>query len=209
MVADRPIALPGSWTGPHHAVVGSDWSWELRVPVAAEPALRVLYALAAERDLRPQRPDGRLWAGDDVDVLVNWRDGSLTWALNAGFCHRRPSPGADAFREVHARLTGLWLDVAERLDADVGRVLDEWSTEQVWNLGIHDGIHPAGGWPAELGWWTYLGAGRHLPQSPLPEVTARAYRLPNGALLVALLDDPAAVDPLRYADIHARWMCAG
>ncbi|MEV8503986.1 hypothetical protein AB0368_04030 [Actinoplanes sp. NPDC051475] len=201
--------------------MGSDWIWELRVPVAAEPALRVLYALAAERDLRtiedPEvtlaavatgKEHGRLRAGGDVDVFVNWRDGSLSWALNAGFCHRRPAPEADAFREVHARLTGLWLDVAERLNADVGRVLDEWSTEQVWNLGIHEGIHPGGGWPAELGWWTYLGAGRHLPQSPLPEVTARAYRLPNGALVVALLDDPAAVDPLRYADIHARWMRA-
>jgi hypothetical protein len=38
--------------------VGSDWIWELRVPVAAGPALREVYALAAERDLRPQRPDG-------------------------------------------------------------------------------------------------------------------------------------------------------
>jgi hypothetical protein len=224
----------------HHAVVGSDWIWELRVPAAAEPALRELYALAADRDLRPQRPDGlinlftnsdadlrtvedpqaardamatgkehgQLWANGDVDVFVNWQDGTLVWALDAAFCFRRSVPEADTFRELHSRLTGLWLDVAERLQADIGRVLDEWSSEQVWNLGIHDDSHPAGGWPAELGWWTYLGPDRHLPPAPLPEIAAQARRLPNGALLVELLDDPAAVDPLRYQDIHTRWLRA-
>ncbi|MFJ8578391.1 hypothetical protein [Micromonospora sp. NPDC093277] len=68
--------------------------------------------------------------------------------------------------------------------------------------------HPTGGWPAELGWWTYLRPGGHLPPPQLPEVAARTRRLPNGALLVALLDDPAAVDPLRYEDIHRRWLRA-
>jgi hypothetical protein len=206
--------------------------------MAAEAALRELYALAAERDLFPQRPDGlinlftnpdadlrtvedpqvalaamatgkehgQFWTNGDVDIFVNWEDGSLVWALGAVFCYRRTVPEADAFRELHARLTGLWLDTAQRLNADVGRVLDDWSSEQVWNMGIHDALHPAGGWPAELGWWTYLD--RSLPPPPLPEVAARIRRLPNGALLVTLLNDPAAVDPLRYEDIHTRWIRA-
>ncbi|MFI7077574.1 hypothetical protein ACIBO1_09795 [Micromonospora sp. NPDC049903] len=137
-----------------------------------------------------------------------WQAGTLIWALDAAYCHRRPGPEADTFRGLHARLTGLWLDVADRLQADVGRILDEWSSEQVWHLDIHDRSHPAGDWPAELGWWTYLGTNRHLSLAPLTEITAQARRLPNGALLVELLTDPAAVDPLRYQDIHTRWLQA-
>ncbi|SCG69526.1 hypothetical protein [Micromonospora inositola] len=220
--------------------MGSDWIWEVRVPVAAGPALRQLYALAAERDLRPQRPDGlinlftnpdadlrtvedpdtavaamatgtehgQFWTNGDIDIFVNWEDGRLVWALDACFCYRRSVSEADTFRELHGRLTGLWLDVAQRLNADVGRVLDEWSSDQIWEWGIHDALHPAGGWPAELGWWTYLGPDGRLPPPRLPEVAARTRRLPNGALLVTLLDDPAAVDPLRYEDIHGRWLRA-
>ncbi|MEV4640023.1 hypothetical protein AB0J80_22005 [Actinoplanes sp. NPDC049548] len=151
---------------------------------------------------------GQLWTGDEVDIFLNLEDGHLMWALDATFCHRRPTPEAEAFRELHRRLTGLWLDVAQRLDAEQGRVLDEWSMEQVWDLGIHDAEHPVGGWPAELGWWTYLGTGLDLPASPAADVTAGARRLGNGALLVNLLDDPAAVDPVRYADLHVRWLAA-
>ncbi|PZG01172.1 hypothetical protein [Micromonospora endophytica] len=149
---------------------------------------------------------GQLWTDDDVDVFVEWKAGTLTWSLDAAFCHRRPGPEANTFRQLHARLTSLWLDAAERLQADVGRILDEWSSEQVWHLDIHHTSHPAGGWPAELGWWTYLGTDRQLPAAPLPEIAVQARRLPNGALLVELLDDPAAVDPLRYQDIHTRWL---
>ncbi|GAA1645270.1 hypothetical protein [Actinoplanes couchii] len=98
--------------------MGSDWTWELRLPLAAEPALRELYDLAAERDLHPQRPDG----------LINIFDDS-----------------AGGLRTVQN------LDVA------------------------------------------------------LPEGTARTSPLPNGALQVNLLEDPAAVDPLRYEDIHNQW----
>lgn len=86
------------------------------MPAAAESALRELYALAADRNLRPQRPDGlinlftnpdgdlrtvedlqavrdamatgkahgQLWTNGDVDVFVDWQDGTLMWALNAG-----------------------------------------------------------------------------------------------------------------------------
>jgi len=208
--------------------------------MAAEPAVRELYALAAGRDLRLHRPDGlinlfgnpdadlrtvadphialtaiatgkehgQFWTTDDIDVFVSWKNGTLSWTLDAIFCHRHPVPQADTFRELHARLTSLWLDTAQRLNADVGRVLDEWSSEQVRHLGIRESIHPAGGWPAELGWSTYLGSTRHLPAAPLPEVATRARWLPNGALHVVLLEDPAAVDVRRYEDIHTRWLQA-
>ncbi|MEV0431452.1 hypothetical protein [Micromonospora sp. NPDC050495] len=117
--------------------MGSDWIWELRVPAAAEPALRELHALAADRGLRPQRPDGlinlftnpdgdlrtvedpqaaldamatgkehgQLWTNGNVDIFVHWQDGTLMWALDSAFCYRHPTPEADTFRELHARLT--------------------------------------------------------------------------------------------------------
>ncbi|WP_433731477.1 hypothetical protein ACQP2Y_22825 [Actinoplanes sp. CA-051413] len=214
--------------------MGSDWTWELQVPAAGEPALRELYALAAERQLRPQRPDGlinlfskpeahlrtvedpevalaaqvaggehgQLWADGAVDIYLSWDDGTLVWTLDSVFCHRSPVPEADTFRELHARLTNLWLAAAQRLDAHAGRILDEWSSEQVWQLR-------GPGRPPELGWWAYLGPGQHLTAPPPPEVTARSRRLPNGALLIELLDDPAAVDPLRYEEIHSRWLDDG
>ncbi|MCO8275139.1 hypothetical protein M1L60_31620 [Actinoplanes sp. TRM 88003] len=228
--------------------MGSDWTWELRTPVAAEAALRDVFALAAERDLHPHRPDGlinlftnadsdlltvtepeaaiaalatgemngQFWTGGDVDIFVEWRDGTLVWALDAVFCRRRPSPEADPFRELHARLTSLWLVAAERLDADLGRIRDEWSSEQAWQAEVREDIvaptplspveiDSPSGWPGELGWWTYLGRGRNLSTPPLPEVAARTRRLPSGALLITLLDDPAAVDPLHYAYVMSRW----
>ncbi|MGC5053224.1 hypothetical protein ACLQ2S_17420 [Micromonospora sp. DT48] len=219
--------------------MGSDWSWELRVPVT-ESVVPELYALATERGLSLRRPDGlinlltkpdcdartvedlhtaldaiatgcaagQLWSNDDVDMFVDWQAGKLVWALDAAYGHRRPSPEADEFRRLHARLTDMWLDAAVRLHADFGRILDEWSTEQIWHLDVHDASHPVGGWPAELGWWTYLGPDRRLPPAPLPDIAERTRHLPNGALLVELLDDPAAVDPLHYQDIHTRWLRA-
>jgi hypothetical protein len=221
-------------------MMGSDWLWELEVPAAAETALRELFVAAAERGLRPQRPDGlinifddsdaglrtvqdleaaldamarnnvcgQLWTSDGSEVLVEWVAGSLTWALDSAYCYRRPTPEAEAFRELHARLTDLWLNTAQTLNAKVGRVLDEWSSDQVWHLGIHEAVHPSGGWPAELGWWTYLDSTLDVPEPPLQEVAARTRQLANGALLVCLLDDPAAVDPLRYENIHTRWCSA-
>jgi hypothetical protein len=214
-----------------HAVVGSDWTWELQVSADGETALRELYALAAERQLRPQRPDGlinlfskleaglravedpevalaaqvvggehgQLWADGAVDIYLSWDEGTLAWTLDSVFCHRSPVPEADTFRELHARLTSLWLAAAQRLDADAGRILDEWSSEQVMIPGR----------PPELGWWAYLGPGRHLSAPLPPEAAARSRQLPNGALLIELLDDPAAADPLRYEEIHSRWLGAG
>ena len=51
-------------------------------------------------------------------------------------------------------------------------------------------------------------ASAEAPASPLPEIAAQTCRLPNGALLIELLDDPAAVDPIHYQDIHTRWLQA-
>jgi hypothetical protein len=151
---------------------------------------------------------GQLWANGDVDIFVDWQDGRLVWALDSVFCHRRPTPDADPFRELHARLTALWLDVAQSLNAEVGRVLDDWSMEQIWAWNLHDAQHPTGTWPAELGWSTYLGPDQHTPAPFLAEVAAGTRTLPNGALVVTLLEDPAAVDVLRYQDLHGRWLQA-
>jgi len=41
-----------------NAVVGSDWTWELRVPTVTVPALRELHSLAADHGLGQQRSDG-------------------------------------------------------------------------------------------------------------------------------------------------------
>lgn len=220
--------------------MGSDWTWELRVPAPAEFALRELYALAAKRNLRLQRPDGlinlftnpdaelrtvedaqaalsamatgkehgQFWADGNVDIFVNWQDGTLVWTLDAVFCYRQPVPEAEPFRALHSKLTSLWLEAAQRLNADVGRVLDEWSCDQISDLDIHDAVHPVGDWPAELGWLTYLRGDRSPPPPPLSEVAACTHRLSDGALLVSLLDDPAAIDLHRYEDIHTRWLRA-
>lgn len=150
---------------------------------------------------------GQLWTTGETDISVSLQADRLVWTLDAAFSHRSPGPGADVFRDLHRRLTGLWLDVAQDLNAVRGRVLDEWSTDQVWALGIHDAKHPAGGgWPAELGWWAYMGPDRLRLPPPLPEVAARTRRLPGGAMLVTLLTDPAAVDPSRYEQLHRRWL---
>lgn len=149
---------------------------------------------------------GQFWTNDNVDVYLNWEGPRLVWALDSVFCSRTPTPEADSFRDLHRRLTELWTEVAQQLNADCGRVLDEWSTEQIWRRGVHDAVHPANGWPAELGWWTYLSPGQPRPPAPLTEIEAHTRRLPNEAWLVTLLHDPAAVDPLRYEKLHQRWL---
>jgi hypothetical protein len=202
--------------------MGSDWWWELDIPaVDPETALRRTYQLAAQRDLHARRPDGLIniiddegdrvtvhdfdaamtamaagaasqwWTKNNDDVFVHLKDGRLSWSMYPF--------------GPHASLTALWLEVAQFLDARLGRVLDEWSSEQMWDT--HNATHPtAGNWPAELGWLTYAGPLIHPPEPPLPEVAARTRTLPNGARLVTLLDDPASVDRLRYEEIHRRWL---
>lgn len=209
--------------------MGSDWWWELEIPaVDPETALRRTYQLAAQRDLRPQRHDGLIniiddegalttvgdfdaamaamtagaasqwWTKSNDDVFVHLRDGRLAWSMSAF--------------GPYALLTELWLDVAQFLDARLGRVLDEWSSEQIWDL--HRATHPTvGNWPAELGWLTYAGPLIQPAMPPLPEVAERTRVLTNGARVVTLLDDPAAVDRTSYEHLHHRWLninpCSG
>lgn len=150
------------------------------------------------------RSHSQFWSGED-DVWLSCFTGAgrslrpghvlgagfvLSWSLDSVFTFREPVPEADGFRELHGRLTRLWLDVAERLGAEDGRVEDDWSWEQV-------GDEP------QVGWWRYLGTGRELPFPPTGEMAVSA--LPGGARLVTLLDDPAAVDVPRYVRIHDRW----
>lgn len=68
--------------------------------------------------------------------------------------------------------------------------------------GLHDALHPAGGWPAELGWWTYLGPERRLPARGRHP---RAHS-PTAPCWSPALDDPVAVDPLCYENIRSRWL---
>jgi hypothetical protein len=89
---------------------------------------------------------GQFWTNDNVDVYLNWEGPRLVSALDSVFCSRTPTPEADSFRDLHRRLTELWMEVAQQLSADCG------------------------------------------------------------AWLVALLDDPAAVDPLRYQKLHQHWL---
>ena len=127
----------------------------------------------------------------------------------AAWTFRSPGSHADGYRGLHARLTALWLEAAEALNARIGRIVDEWSLEQVWHLPrIHEEDSPAGHWPALLGWWTYLGAevSKTLPSPPLPEISAATRLLPSGARVVALLEDPADVDESQYEALHARWL---
>ncbi|MDZ5441519.1 hypothetical protein U2F26_02055 [Micromonospora sp. 4G57] len=228
--------------------MGSDWTWELRVPVL-RPVNKVIYevlALAAGFGLKFRRPDGcinlfdndgelrivedqdeavaamaagkassQLWTPDGVDLHLSCRPDqsstaiNLSWSLDAAWTFRRPNSDADGYRQLHARLTALWLQAADALAAGIGRVMDEWSLDQIWHLTrIHEEDHPVDGWPALLGWWTYLGAevSRMLPAPPLPEISAHSRLLPSGARVVALLDDPAAVDAARYEALHTRWL---
>ncbi|HEX5598974.1 MAG TPA: hypothetical protein VFX61_23610 [Micromonosporaceae bacterium] len=158
---------------------------------------------------------GQFWTSDEIDIFLScYADHTqhalrLSWSLNSVFTIRRPTPEAHTYRALHSRLTALWLDFAKRLNADIGRVLDEWSYDQVWHLPhVQEEFHPGGGWPALLGWWTYLGPERcrHLPPAPLAEIGEKALPLANGGLLVSLLDDPTTVDPIRYEEIHTRWL---
>ncbi|MCM0673130.1 hypothetical protein NCC78_00040 [Micromonospora phytophila] len=120
--------------------MGSDWTCKLQVPAAAEPALRKLYALAADRDLGTQRPDGL------INLFTNPDGDSRT--VEDPQASRRHGDGQ-----------GAW------------PALDEWRRRCLRGLA---------------GWDAHVGVGRR----------------------VELLDDPVAVDPLGYQDIHTCWLRA-
>ncbi|MEU5724258.1 hypothetical protein ABZ783_20840 [Micromonospora sp. NPDC047738] len=160
--------------------MGSDWIWELRVPAPAGPALRQLYALGAERNLLPQRPDG----------LIN--------------LSRTPMP-TNARSRTSTRRSPQWRRAPSTAsfwtNGDIDVFVSWEDGHLVWALDAcfcYRRPVPEADTFREL----------RLPPPRLPEVAARTRRLPNGALLVTLLDDPAAVDPVRHEAIHSRWLRA-
>ncbi|MFJ7217957.1 hypothetical protein [Amycolatopsis sp. NPDC098790] len=150
-----------------------------------------------------------LWTRSEEDVLLTTRPGeaTVTLSLNSVYCRRIPDARAEPFRHLHRLLTNLWEAIADETGALFGRVEDEWSLEQIWS-GLPepfsgDAPPPAGSWPDRLGWWTYFGADRLLP--PLPAELGAVRRTRREAAVVVLLDDPAAVDPLRFARLHREY----
>jgi hypothetical protein len=116
---------------------------------------------------------------------------------------------AEGYRRLHAGLTALWLDTAEAIGASIGHIVHDWSLERVWDLAqVPDDACREGCWPRLLGWWTYLGAvgGKATPPPPLAQFFTSDRALPSGARVVALLDDPAAVDERRYEEFHEGWL---
>ncbi|MBB5874602.1 hypothetical protein F4553_008036 [Allocatelliglobosispora scoriae] len=157
-----------------------------------------------------------LWLGE-VDIFAHCQrepdqagDGiRLSWSLDSVWCHRNPTPLADGYRHLHRRLTALWVDAAETLGALHGRVTDEWSIEQIWDMtDLMDDSMTPGQWPSWLGWWTYFGAAHvsGLPPLPLPRLQQHLQPTPSGGQILTLLVDPAAVDTIRYEQLHKVWL---
>jgi hypothetical protein len=100
------------------------------------------------------------------------------------------------------------VEVADDVGAGYGRVTDEWSVEELGEGGpMSDDDVPPGRLPPWLGWWTYLDADRArlLPPVPIPEVAEAVRATHSGAVVIALLADPAAIDIARYRSLHAEW----
>ncbi|MBN9744213.1 hypothetical protein DMP23_24590 [Amycolatopsis sp. A1MSW2902] len=153
-----------------------------------------------------------LWTGSETDIGLNSRPGrgrgwdQVRLDLDSVHSCREPSPRAQPFRDLHRLLTGLWLAVAARTGAFFGRVEDEWSLTQIWaelTDPLSDAPPPVGVWPRRLGWWTYFDADRYrlLPTVPTA-LESSVRRIPEGAAVIELLTDPAAVDPVRFSDLH-------
>jgi hypothetical protein len=57
-----------------------------------------------------------------------------------------------------------------------------------------------------MGWWTYFDPGLRRLLPPLPEgIGATVRRTRGGGAVIGLLDDPAAVDPVAFEEIHV-WL---
>ncbi|MBB4674098.1 hypothetical protein [Crossiella cryophila] len=213
-------------------VMGSDWDWEMHHAVPWTPArIERMLGLFADGGwrlaprLHPLCPEdgpedglrevGRaelviglaearwgisLWDAEEDSVFLHTSPTSVRVNLSGGNW-REPRPEADGYRLRHRGLTELWVELGERFDGLFGRVEDEWSLEQVWSLlpdPLGDDVPPPGQWPHRLGWWTYFNAER---ADLLPNPPAGLRLTPSGAVL-ALLDDPAAVDALEFERIH-------
>ncbi|MCO1577052.1 hypothetical protein M8C13_14935 [Crossiella sp. SN42] len=199
--------------------MGSDWSWQLHfaTPLTAARAEELLTVLAAwgwrlgprlsisRKELLEGLAVGRwdvpLWSAEETDLLLSTTPDSVCLTLDAAHTWREPRPEADGYRLLHRGLTELWVHLAERFEAVFGRVEDELSWDRVSGLLTEsqpDGVPAPGQWPDWLGWWTYFNAER---ADMLPNPPAGLRLTPRGAVL-ALLDDPAAVDPAEFARIH-------
>jgi hypothetical protein len=126
--------------------------------------------------------------------------------LDSCHCRRVPDTQAEPFRELHRLLTDLWVTLAGEVDALFGRVEDEWSWEQI-RTDVSDPFSHAppspGSWPEWLSWSTYFGSDRFRLLPPLSaELDADVRRMPDGAAVITLLTDPAAVDEPRFARLH-------
>jgi hypothetical protein len=156
-----------------------------------------------------------LWNQSEVDVFLSTRSGGIGGSdfmylsLDSIHCRRVPDPRAQPFRELHRLLTDLWLALAGEVGASFGRVEDEWSWEQIWtdlNDPLSKAPPPPGSWPEWLSWSTYFDADRYRQLPPLStELDADIRRTPDGAAVIVLLTDPAAVDELRFAQLHQNY----
>jgi hypothetical protein len=162
------------------------------------------------QDLATGARGTNLWLGSEVDVLLFTKLGAwdtVSLYLDAVYARRVPDARADPFRALHKLVTDLWVALADELGAVFGRVEDEWSLEQIW-AELRDPRAfatppPPGTWPEWLSWSTYFDAERHRALPPVPaELGARVRPTPGGAAVIELSDDPAAVDPLRFARLH-------
>ncbi len=157
-----------------------------------------------------------LWFRSEVDIFLSTRSGrgngwdSVSLSLNSSHRRRVPAPEAEPFRELHRLITRLWTSVAGEIGAVFGRVEDEWSLEQIWSElpdpRSGDRPPPPGSWPDWLSWLTYFDADRYRLLPPLPaELDAYIRRTPEGAAVIALPTDPAAVDEARFARLHRKY----
>jgi hypothetical protein len=153
-----------------------------------------------------------LWNRSEADVWFSARPGGLggwdtvRWSLDSCHCPRVPDERAQPFRELHRLLTELWTAIAGETGAVFGRVEDEWSVEQIWSQlsdPFSDAPPPPSCWPEWLSWSTYFDADRYrLLPSLTANLGADVRRTPDGAAVIALLADPAAVDELRFERLH-------
>lgn len=198
--------------------MGSDWSWQVfyaapwshsRVEEALEVLASAGWRLEPGAIGRPRLIEGltggqwavSLHSAENVDIALTTPPGCLRLQLAAEHTRREPRPEADGYRLLHRGLTEAWVELAERLDGLFGRVEDEWSVDELARVLRAPGIEevPAPGqWPQWLGWWTYFNAERAdvLPGPPA------GLRLTRRGAVLALLDDPAAVDPAEFLRIN-------
>lgn len=204
-------------------------------PAGAGRGVRVVAAPAGWRDqrLRPvARSRGRAPGGGSAGVGPGPRDGILEhkpvdsvrggrlpvrgsrraggWdvvCLSLDSCHRRRVADARArpFRELHRRLTDLWVALAGEGGCGIrprrGRVVV--GADLLRAGRPFPDAPPPGSWPEWLSWATYFDSHRYGLLPPLSAELGGGVRpTPDGAAVITLLPDPAAVDVVRFARLH-------